>query len=59
MSTTSLKGPFPKRSKFLRTCLDKELSHDTIMQLIGRINSVPEEEREAKAEEIRLEIEAE
>ena len=46
-----------KRGEFLKACLDREFSLDTISEYVAVINSVPEEQREAQAEKITREIE--
>lgn len=46
-----------KRGEFLRACLDREFSYETIMSYIERVNSVSEDQREAQAEKITREIE--
>lgn len=45
-----------KRGEFLKACLDREFSLDTISEYVAVINSVPEEQREAQAEKITQEI---
>lgn len=51
------KYPLYKRGEFLKACLDRSFTLDTISEYIARINSVPEEQREAQAEKITREIE--
>ncbi len=46
-----------KRGEFLKVCMDKRYSYEQIMELITELNSVPEEEREAKAQELIERIE--
>ena len=48
-----------KRGELLKTCLDRDFTLDTISEYVARINSVPEDQREAQAEKITREIEQE
>lgn len=46
-----------KRGEFLKVCMDKRYSYEQIMELIKELNSVTEEERETKAQELIERIE--
>ena len=48
-----------KRGEFLKACLDRGFSYETIMTYVERLNSVPEDQRETQAEKITREIERE
>ena len=48
-----------KRGEFLKACLDRKFSYETIMTYVERLNSVPEDQRETQAEKITREIERE
>lgn len=48
-----------KRGEFLKACLNRHFSYDTIMGYVDRLNSVPADQRETQAEILTSEIEKE
>ena len=45
-----------KRARLLKACMEKKYSASMILELLDKVNEMPEEEREARAEELLKEL---